>query len=191
MSMLTGKCDFYDDVNMLGNIEEYLGDKADIYVGDIKIPNNTEKDLVLYYPFLLSIGVCSKDYKCIHLSRYSYIDYEEYDRLTDMLNDVKKYYKKCKKDKVEFTFDGFKNSKYYWRLSTNDNNIVYEKIFNRVLTDNKKANILGLSLPLYDKLYREHFYNLLISSGYNEAFAHRWVYERKNDLWYERNYDRL
>ena len=191
MSILSGKCDFCDDVNMLGNIEEYLGDNAEIYVGDIKIPNNTEKDLVLYYPFLVSIGSYSKDHRHIRLSRYSYIDYEEYNRLTDMLNDVKKYYKKCKKDKVEFTFDGFKNSKYYWRLSNDDNNIVYEKLFNRVLTDHKSANILGLSLPFYDKFYRERFYELLIESGYNEAFAHRWVYERKNDLWYERNYDRL
>jgi hypothetical protein len=42
MSMLTGKCDFYDSVNVIGNIEEYLGNNAEIYVGDIRIPNQTE-----------------------------------------------------------------------------------------------------------------------------------------------------
>ena len=185
MSMLTGKCDFYDDVNMIGNIEEYLGDNADIYVGDIRIKNDTEKDLVLYYPFTIATGAHSKEHNTIHLARYSYIDYEEYNRLEYMLNSVKKYYKKCKRTKTEFTFDGFWNSQYVWNKQYEE---LYTTMFNKVKDDGLKANILGLSLPYFQKYSRKRFYDMLIEYGYDEYFAHKWAYDRIRSLWHERHY---
>ena len=185
MSMLTGKCDFFDEVNMIGKLEDYLGDKADIYVDDIKIPNNTEKDLVLYYPFTVGHGCYSEEHNDVHLARYSYIDYEEYDRLEYMLNSVKKYYKKCKRNKTEFTFDGFWNSVYAW---SNQNEELFMEMFDRVKEDGDKANILGLSLPYFQIYSRKRFYDMLIEHGYDEYFAHKWAYDRIKKLWYERHY---
>ena len=184
MSVLTRKCDFYDSVNIAENIEEYLGNNAEIYVGDIRIPNETEKDIALYYPFLVSTAFRSDERNVIHLSRYSHIDYKEYDILTDMLNDVFKYYNKCKRDKTDFTFEGFQNSKYYNVFVDGD---IYKELYDRVQKNGKKANILGLSSPYYDKYSRPRFYDLLIEHGYNEQFAYNWVYNRKTQLWYERH----
>ena len=185
MSVLTGKCDFYDSVEMIGNIEEYLGDNADIYVGDIKIPNNTKKDLIPYYPFIVSMGGYSKEHRTVYLQKYSYIDYEEYGRLEGMLNDVKKYYRKCKREKRDFVFDEM--MKKIWTYSA-DYKDIYKELFDRVQADYKKASIFGLSLPFFNKYSRESFYNLLIENGYDEWFAHKWVYNRKEQLWYERHY---
>ena len=185
MSMLTGKCDFYDSVNVIGNIEEYLGDNAEIYVGDIRIPNQTEKDLVPYYPFLTSTACHYDGHSIIHLGRYSHIDYEEYDRLTRALNDFKRYYRKCKRNKNEFKADECLRITAYHNFGDKD---TYLELAQRVAEEGEKTNILGLSLKYYDKYCRKDFYNLLLEYGYSEMFAKQWVYKRKEQLWYERNY---
>ena len=187
MSVLTGKCDFYDSVNMIGNIEEYLGDNAEIYVGDIRIPNQTEKDLVPYYPFLTSTACHYDGHSIIHLGRYSYVDYEECDRLTRALNDFKRYYRKCKRNKHEFKADECLRITAYHNFGDKD---TYLELAQRVAEKGEKADIFGLSLDYYDKYYRKEFYNLLLEFGYSEAYAYNWVYKRKEKLWYERNYDK-
>jgi hypothetical protein len=186
MSVLTGKCDFYDSVEMIGDIEDFLGDKADIYVRDIRIPNVTEKDLVPYYPFIISSSYGSKEYNVVHLTRYSYIDYEEYDRLTMALNDFKRYYRKCKRTKHDFKVDECLRITAYHNFGNKD---TYLKLAQRVADLGEKADIFGLSLEYYDKYYRAKFYKLLLEHGYSEMFANNWVYKRKEQLWYERHYE--
>lgn len=186
MSMFTGKHDFCDTVEMIGNIEEYLGDNAEIYVGDIRIPNQTRKDLIPYYPFITSIGLHNSKHNIVYLTRYSYIDYEEYDRLTMALNSFKRYYRKCKRDKHEYKADECLRITAYHNFGDKD---TYLALARRVSVEGEKANILGLSLEYYDKYCRKEFYDFLLENGYTEQFAYNWVYKRKEQLWYERHYE--
>ena len=102
-----------------------------------------------------------------------------------MLSDIMAYYKKCKRTHTDFTLDGFWDSRYAWR---NLNNEIYEEMFCRVRDNGEKANILGISLPYFQKYSRQRFYDMLIEHGYDEYFAHKWAYDRIKQLWYERHY---
>ena len=93
MSRFSGKCDFYDLIDIHG-VDKILS--CNIYNHKDLIPLRTEsvKDLIPYYPYLTSLVNIGKNNGYIRLSRQSFIDYEEQNRLTTHLNLGIKEYKR-------------------------------------------------------------------------------------------------
>lgn len=74
MSMFSGKCDFYDEIEIFG-LDRIL--KAKVYIGDKLLQLNSLRDCIPYYPYI----VMSAAYKIngqdlIRLSDKSWIDME-------------------------------------------------------------------------------------------------------------------
>ena len=101
---ISGKSDFQDIVEMHYSAEEILS-KYKIYasINDIiPLKIETKKDLVAYYPYLVSVMSSNKEEGGVIMLYKSYIDMEEEKSLTYKLNDLIKYYKKCKRKKIPF-----------------------------------------------------------------------------------------
>ena len=132
MSKFSGKCDFYDVIEMRGF--DYIKN-SEIYVGNIG-PIKIEKpeDLIPYYGFLVSAGGFDKDKCNVQLSLDCYpLEYNreliEYEQVY-----IKKYLKKCKRSKEEPTYEGYKNYTPFFNTFYEDPAV--EKIFN-ALKDGK------------------------------------------------------
>ena len=105
MSNFSGKCDLYDHIEIHG-LDNTL--KSKIYVGyDSKEPLNIkeERDLVPYYPFVISMGAFNHGIGTIYLMDESWVNYEEKDVLEFYLEQILKIYRRCKRKKVEFNVD--------------------------------------------------------------------------------------
>ena len=77
MSKFSGKCDFYDVIEMHG-LEHILN--SDVYIGDSNIPLNLVcyKDCIPYFPYVVSIAGYSRNSKSfIRLTTKSWVDIEE------------------------------------------------------------------------------------------------------------------
>ena len=77
---VSSKCDFGDTCSMFNTPQEIL-EKYKVYAYDndiVPLKMETEKDLIAYYPYLVTLMCCNKEEGgIIHLSHESYIDSEE------------------------------------------------------------------------------------------------------------------
>lgn len=138
-----GKCDFRDTVIMIhcdGTDETVIPffKKSKIYVRDIgPIKMETYQDFIPYMHFLISSAGFSKEGATIHLSKESWIDTEERDSLELKFEKVLKYYKKCKKDKETFNYEGFIKWNKNWDIG--DCSYIYKPLIERFIKDPKEA----------------------------------------------------
>lgn len=116
MGRHTGKSDFEDWCEMHNKPSEIV-EKAEIYLGGAKVDIKNEKDLIPYYTHLIASMSCCSGEQHINLARESFIDSEEQDRMGWRISDLITAARKAKKDKVEFNFEYFKNSKFYNDMS--------------------------------------------------------------------------
>lgn len=182
---LCGKCDFQDTVDIFG--ADKIIKKYKIYIGDEFLPLRveSEKDLVPYYPYLISIMASEKDKGgVIRLHNKSFIDEEEEEHLGWYLRDAKKYWRKCKRKHQEF-----------------DESVAYDKInifgverpylreiIRRVAKYGNNAIVNDLHDTFHDRM-RNEWYQLMIEAGWPEEESYIWVYgwsrwlteRRKND----------
>lgn len=157
MSRHTGKCDFEDWCEMHNSPSEIV-EKATIYLGDAKVDIKNEKDLIPYYTHLIASMCCIKDEgQTINLSSHSFIDGEEEEFMTWRIRDVIAAARKAKKEKKPFTFEYFKNWKYYDPFGSTPQ-FVWEELI-KIVNDN--PDIIKMHLP---SDYRDC-----------EYFMHRWV----------------
>lgn len=182
MSMFSGKCDLYDHINISldskgASLNELLDNTSFFIHGkdkrDHELSIKSEKDLAKYYPYLVAMGSFS-DGKCtIVLSSDSFIDTEERDRLQWRLDDTLKFWRKCKKSKIEFNVDEYiKHNTYFYR-SNLDRQIaeVVLQYGNKTTMDNIKH--------IHDDIheyYRNIWYKELLRVGWDEFHAGLWVY---------------
>lgn len=173
---ISGKADFEDVCTMHHSAEEILS-KYEIYasINDIiPLKIQTEKDLVAYYPYLVAAMYSSKeDGGTIRLTSKSYIDIEEEEHLTWRLNDLIRYYKKCKRKKIPFDKnEALKKI----NLFSEDYPRQYEiDLVNRVAEFGTKATIENIHDPMHDRMRKEWF-DLMVESGWNEDIAYRWIF---------------
>ena len=172
---ISGKCDFQDTVEMYGTdklIKEYK-----IYAADNDvIPLKFEKpaDLIAYYPYL----VVAMYGKSILLSCRSFIDSEEEEWLSWRMNEVKRIWRKCKRNKEPFTREIAKENLGAWCVELDG----YKKeIIDRVEKFGDKATIEGIHDPMHDQI-RKEWYELMVNSGWDKQTAYRWVYGWKRYL---------
>ena len=79
MSLYSGCFDFADEIDVHGGFEEFKKMGYEVYIGDCDepIPCNTIKDVIPYYPHIITCSVASNEKKYIFLSEKSWVDIEE------------------------------------------------------------------------------------------------------------------
>lgn len=174
MSRFSGKCDVYDSLVMIREVKDFT--KVKIYAADnevIPLRINSQKDLIPYYPYL-TLVMCgdSEGNTVIHLSKKSFVDAEEEDILSWRLSELKKYYRRCKRNKVPY--DKAEALKLITYFVYNPSSYS-EELVNRVAEQGEKATINGIHLPSHDHM-RKKLYDEMISAGYPDGVAYRWCF---------------
>lgn len=132
MSKFSGKCDFYDAIGFRG--EDYMINKSEIYVDNIgPLKFKDKNDLIPYYPYIIAVGAFNDEGAYITLSRNSYVIERNNEKVDYVVNSVKKYIKKCKRNKKEISVDDYINN-VYRPFDKNDNEVI-TNIFNKVVND--------------------------------------------------------
>lgn len=149
MSRWTGKCDFADDCEMIHNPQEIV-EKSEIYLGDARVMIKEEKDLIPYYTHLVASASYNKECgNVIHLSRDSFINFEEREHLSWKIHDLIYAFRIAKKEKVEVTLDYLKSKKYYLG---NTENFIWSALIDKMKNN---MDLIKVHLP---KDYREYSY---------------------------------
>ena len=179
ISVYSGKCDLYDHLGSY-DIEEIIN-KYKIYYCDQILPLEVKKkkDLIPYYPFLVHEMASTKENGgAIRISSESFVDREEREQLQWILDAVLKYWRKCKRNHVEFNKEEALEIISWLGISFD-----YEKeIINRVAEYGKDATIDGIHKPLHDN-YRQRLYEEMVYNGWENDKAYRWCYGY--DRWIE------
>lgn len=172
ISKYSGRCDLADTIGIHG-VEEIIN-KYKIYYCDQILPLEVKKkkDLIPYYPFLVREMFSSKESGgVIRISAESYVDREEREHLQWILDAVLKYWRKCKRNHLEFNKEEA-IKKVSWMGSSRE----YEKeIINRVAELGKDATIEGIHEPIHDH-YRQYLYDEMVANGWDECVSYRWCF---------------
>ena len=77
MSKFSGKCDFYDEIEIFG-LDRIL--TAKVYIGDSDYPLSlkTYADCIPYFPHIITMSFTSENQTVIRLSEKSWVDIEEH-----------------------------------------------------------------------------------------------------------------
>lgn len=183
MSRFCGKCDFYDHLWMNSDSEEVEASlaKSDIYITskdgrEHKLKINTIKDAAKYYPYLIVIGAFSKEHQTIILSSESFIDWEEREMLQYDIDDVYRFWRKCKREKIDFDKIDCYN-KVHWSFSSEDKYL--QEIISRIDRDGNKAKFEDIHKPIWER-YRRNWFDELVHLGYSEIEAYKWCFNEWN-----------
>jgi len=189
MSQFSGKCDCADHFCMIGpgdHTEEEINKeiaRTDFYIyhedKQHRLDIHSYKDLVPYFPYIIAVGCFNgeKGRQTIVFSSRSWVDREEEDHLTWVLEDAKKEYRRCKRKKIPFDIDAC-----LARMSTFNADIKRE-VVKRVAEKGDKADIKGLHFPHYDKWDRAMLAQEMSRVGYNDFEISRWVYQGRDYNW--------
>ena len=142
MSKYSGKCDLYDSLIMIKDIKDYSKVKIYAYNNDIvPLRIDFERDAMPFYPYLTIMMNGDKDGNTIiHLSSESYVDTDENEHLSWYLEDIKKYWRKCKRKKIEFNDAKIEPINYVEKSKMSKEEIEeYEKIGSEIIKSGKYA----------------------------------------------------
>lgn len=173
MSIYSGKCDVYDSLVMINNMTDFS--KVKIYASDnhiIPLRIDSQKDLIPYYPYIVVMMSSNKDEgTSVHLSGKSYVDAEEEERLQWRLDQLKKYYRRCKRNHEPYDEKEAIKKICIWDIAEE-----YEtELVNRVKLDGERANYIGIHIPMFDEM-RKKLYDEMVATGYNEFKAKLWCF---------------
>ena len=171
MSKYSGKCDFGDSWEIWGE-DHVLNSK--IYIGDNIIPLKIEtyKDALPYFPRIVFLAAGDKGSSVIRLTEESFVDLRESERLNWVLEDVKRYYRKCKRSKKTFDFDEAMRLVCWFGSDIE----IYEPIVREVMRKGDKAQVPDkVHIPYYD-YERKFLYDDMVEAGYSEQEAAIWCF---------------
>lgn len=173
VSIYSGKCDVYDSLVMINDITDFSNVR--IYASDnhiIPLRIDSQKDLIPYYPYLVVMMSSIKDEEIsVHLSEKSYVDTEEEERLQWRLNQLKKYYRRCKRN-----HEPYDEKEAIKKICIWDTAEEYEtELVNRVKLSGEKATYIGVHIPMFDEM-RKKLYDEMISAGYNKFESKLWCF---------------
>ena len=147
---------------------------------------DSQVDLMPYYPFLITSMSSSKEGGIdAHLSERSYIDIEEEDRLQWRLEQLKKYYRRCKRNHEPFDDKEAICKICVW----NNGEENYEtELVKRVKYAGERATYDGIHIPIFDASRRKLF-NDMVDAGYNELKAWTWCFGWRRLVEFDGNND--
>lgn len=171
MSKYSGKCDFYDYIE-IHSLNKVLA--SNIYIGDNPVPLriSSQEDCIPYYAHLVILSGTTYGIGNVVLSSESYIDTEEKEHLNWILRDALRYYNRCKRNKVPFIEEECLSKICIW-----DNPKNYEKeIVHRVSMYGKKADIHNIHCDSSNR-ERMMLYDKMIFNGYSSLTARNWLWK--------------
>lgn len=170
MSEYSGKCDVAD--HFCGRGDEYIKNSI-IYLGENIIPLRIDNlhDLAPYFPHIIYLGYGSDDRYVCHITSESYIDIHEKDILGWALRDMLKYYRKCRRNHVEYDEDEALRQACWFEPSEAD-----KELARRVGMYGNKAKIDGIRTPMGEH-YRNMLLNEMINLGWKENKARYWLWK--------------
>lgn len=178
MSRYSGKCDvadMYDDYT-----DEQL-QNTDFYIGRNIVPLRIEsqKDLAPYYPHLVCVSSRGNSRETCVITTDSFIDREEAEHLSWRLESLKKYRRKCKREKKIYNIDeAIKASIIFHETASG----VDREMARRVGVDGDKATIDGLHDGLHE-YYRNELFDEMVRLGWPEDKADYWIWRDVNRLY--------
>ena len=184
MSKYSGKCDFADTVEIMAERcgKEIFLSKYKVYFGDNFLPlaMNEPRDVIPYYPYLVgAMGSSKEDGGNIYLSTRSFVDTEEEKTINWYLQDILKYWRRCKRKKIPFEKEEAHN-----HIILGFDQELENELIDRVALYGDKTSIDGIHLKLHDS-YRKELYDDMIAAGFEEDKTYRWCYGWRR--WLERN----
>ena len=130
MGRYTGKSDFFDWCNMHNKPEDVIK-KATVFLNGAKITFEKPEDLIPYYTHTIASMSCSKEKQFINLSKESYLDTREKERLSNFIHNSIIWAQKAHREKKNFNLDFIKNQKNYKVYSLEDDYIL-NSIVNKI-----------------------------------------------------------
>ena len=130
MGRYTGKSDFDDWCNMHNKPEDVIK-KATVFLNGAKITFKKPEDLIPYYTHTIASMSCSKEKQFINLSKESYLDTREKERLSNFIYNSIIWAQKAHREKKSFNLDFIKNQRNYKVYSSEDDYIL-SSIVNRI-----------------------------------------------------------
>lgn len=168
MSEFSGKCDLYDTLIDIRNTTDWS--KVYISQNHTRLPINSQRDLVPYYPYIIGSAAYYDGEARINISKESYVDQEERDHLEYLLQNILKEYRRCKRKKIEFVpTEVAEKYKGFYSYGT------YLEIANRVKENPKKPNLEGIHTAVA-QMYRKALYDEMLKWGYDEEYTRKWIY---------------
>lgn len=156
MSMYSGKCDLADWID-IRNDDDYILNKTVYYLGwhnfknHVTLPIGSMRTLMQYFPYVIAASFSDNEHATVILQEESFVDIEEREHLGWILDDVLKYYRKCKRTKKEFKEDeAFEEYKRMNSMVAVWNEEQIKEIINRVKDDGEKTSIYGIHIPYFD-----------------------------------------
>ena len=130
MGRYTGKSDFDDWCNMHNKPEDVIK-KATVFLNGAKITFEKPEDLIPYYTHTIASMSCSKEKQFINLSKESYLDTREKERLSNFIHNSIIWAQKAHREKKNFNLDFIKDQKNYKVYSLEDDYIL-NSIVNKI-----------------------------------------------------------
>ena len=130
MGRYTGKSDFDDWCNMHNKPEDVIK-KATVFLNGAKITFEKPEDLIPYYTHTIASMSCSKEKQFINLSKESYLDTREKERLSNFIYNSIIWAQKAHREKKNFNLDFIKDQKNYKVYSLEDDYIL-NSIVNKI-----------------------------------------------------------
>ena len=180
MSRFSGKCDFYDSVMMIHcdndpkKLEELLANATIRITGKdgryYQLHITNEKEAAKYYPYLEAVAAFCDGKANILLSSTSFIDEEEKERLQWHIDEAFKYYRKCKRKKMEFNVDEYLNEISYFK-----NDYIDRSIAEQIAKHGKNATFDDIHFEFHE-YYRKQWFEEMVRLGWSESEAFCWCF---------------
>lgn len=130
MGKYTGKSDFFDWCNIHNKPEDVIK-KATVFLSGAKITFEKPEDLIPYYTHTIASMSCSKEKQFINLSKESYLDTREKERLSNFIYNSIIWAQKAHREKKSFNLDFIKDQKNY-KIYSSEDDYILSSIVNKI-----------------------------------------------------------
>ena len=130
MGKYTGKSDFFDWCNMHNKPEDVIK-KAIVFLSGAKITFEKPEDLIPYYTHTIASMSYSKEKQFINLSKESYLDTREKERLSNFIYNSIIWAQKAHREKKSFNLDFIKDQKNY-KIYSSEDDYILSSIVNKI-----------------------------------------------------------
>lgn len=170
MSKFSGKCDVYD--HFCNKSDEYIKNSK-IFLGENPVPLRIDNhhDLAPYYSHIIYLGGGDQGGYSCHITEKSYIDTEEQEHLGWILRDLKKYYRKCRRDHV-----GFNEEEALRDIGFTVDDSSNRELARRVAEQGNKATIDGVHTFMGD-YYRNLLLEEMMRLGWKKGLSKYWLWK--------------
>jgi hypothetical protein len=158
---------------MYGDYTDEQLQNSRFYIGRNPVPLriDTQKDLAPYYPFLIAVAAYDKGSATVIFSEESFIDREEREHLGWKLRDLKKYWRKCKRNEVPY-IPQEAATHISWPQDPHPEDLTLAE---RVGKFGEKATTDGVH-DFIHYYYRSELFEEMIRLGWNKYTADMWIY---------------